>query len=99
MAKYFLTNKAVQDLSEIYEYTYTFWSETQAEKYYLELIYFCQMLSENPNIGKSYLAIDLDLLGFPAQKHIIFYKYITKEEIEIIRILGGNMDLKNRLHE
>ncbi|WP_267402110.1 MULTISPECIES: type II toxin-antitoxin system RelE/ParE family toxin [unclassified Chryseobacterium] len=99
MAKYFLTNKAVQDLSEIYEYTYTCWSETQAEKYYLELIDFCQMLSENPNIGKSYPVIDQDLLGFPAQKHIIFYKSISKDEIEIIRILGGNMDLKNRLHE
>lgn len=99
MAKYFLTNKAVQDLSEIYEYTYTAWSETQAEKYYLELIDFCQMLSENPNIGKSYPSIDLDLLGFPAQKHIIFYKPISKDEIEIIRILGGNMDLKNRIHE
>ena len=57
------------------------------------------MLSENPNIGKSYPAINLDLLGFPVQKQIIFYKSISKDEIEVIRILGGNMDLKNRIDE
>lgn len=99
MAKYFLTNKATQDLSEIYEYTYKFWSEAQAEKYYLELIDFCKTLSENPNIGKIYDEIDFDLLGFPIHKHIIFYKSIQIGEIEIIRILGGSMDLKNRIKE
>lgn len=99
MAKYLLTNKAIQDLSDIYEYTYTFWSEAQAEKYYLEIINFCQILSENQNIGKPYPEIDSDLLGFPINKHIVFYKATKKEEIEIIRILGGNMDLKNRIKE
>ncbi|MDP9954950.1 plasmid stabilization system protein ParE [Epilithonimonas hungarica] len=34
MAKYLFTKKAVDDLSEIYEYTYEFWSENQADKYY-----------------------------------------------------------------
>jgi len=52
MANYFLTNKAIQDRSEIYEYTYKFWPEAQAEKYYLEITDFCQTLCENPNIEK-----------------------------------------------
>ena len=34
MAKYFFTNKAVEDLSDIYEYTYQSWSEKQADNYY-----------------------------------------------------------------
>ena len=33
MAKYHLTNKAVDDLSEIWDYTYEVWSENQADKY------------------------------------------------------------------
>ncbi len=37
MAKYVLTNKAVEDLSRIWDYTYEEWSENQADKYY-ELI-------------------------------------------------------------
>ena len=38
MARYSLTNKAVEDLSKIWEYTYEVWSESQADKYYELLI-------------------------------------------------------------
>ncbi|AZA80010.1 type II toxin-antitoxin system RelE/ParE family toxin [Chryseobacterium sp. G0186] len=99
MAKYLFTNKAVEDLSEIYEYTYEFWSEFQADKYYSELIYFCQMLSENPKIGKKYNEIGFDVFGFLSNKHIIFHRIIGENEIEVIRILGAEMDLKNRIKE
>ncbi|MGX9987608.1 type II toxin-antitoxin system RelE/ParE family toxin [Soonwooa purpurea] len=99
MAKYFLTNKAVEDLSKIYEYTYEFWSENQADKYYEELINFCLLIAENPNIGKNYAEIDSDFFGFLAHKHIIFYRIINQNEIEIERILGAEMDLKNRIKE
>jgi toxin ParE1/3/4 len=34
MAKFKLTNKAVKDLSEIWNYTFDTWSESQADKYY-----------------------------------------------------------------
>ena len=38
MAKYILTNRAVDDLSEIWTYTYDVWSEKQADKYYNMLL-------------------------------------------------------------
>ncbi|MDR6920468.1 plasmid stabilization system protein ParE [Chryseobacterium sp. 2987] len=31
MAQFFLSNKAVEDLSRIYEYAYEFWSDSQAD--------------------------------------------------------------------
>ena len=99
MAKYLLTNKAVEDLSKIYEYTYEFWSENQADKYYDELIEFCQLLAENPNIGKNYPEIDSEFYGFLANKHIIFYRILSQIEIEVERILGAEMDLKKRIRE
>ena len=99
MAKYFLTNKAVEDLSKIYEYTFEFWSENHADKYYEELINFCQLLAENPMIGRSYSEVNSELYGFLANQHIIFYRILTKDEIEITRILGAEMDLKNRIKE
>lgn len=99
MAKYSLTNKALEDLSKIYEYTYEFWSENQADKYYEALIDFCQLIAENPNIGKIYAEIDSNLFGFLASKHIIFYKIIGQTEIEIERILGAEMDLKKRIKD
>ena len=38
MTKYFLTNKANEDLDEIWEYTFDEWSEMQADKYYFEIL-------------------------------------------------------------
>lgn len=99
MGKYFLTNKAVEDISKIYEYTYEFWSEKQADKYYEELINFMQLLSENPHIGKNYIQIRSDIYGFPANKHIIFYRILNTTEIEIERILGAEMDLRSRIQD
>ncbi len=99
MAKYFLTNKAVEDLSKIWNYTSEVWSENQAVKYYELLIETCQEISKNPNIGKKYEEISSQILGFKISKHIIFYREIKSKEIEILRILHERMDLKNRIEE
>ena len=41
------------------------------------------MISENPNIGKKYPEIDSEIFGFLAHKHIIFYRILNLQEIEI----------------
>ena len=51
MSEYKLTNKAVADLSKIWEYTFEIWSEKQADKYYDELISNCKEIAENPGLG------------------------------------------------
>lgn len=52
MAKYYLTNKAVEDLTDIWNYTFDEWSEKQADKYYLLLLDSCQEIAENPSLGR-----------------------------------------------
>lgn len=71
MANYFLTNKAVEDISMIWDYTYEVWSETQADKYYELIIDTCQEIAAGPTIGKNYDEISGDILGFAVGKHII----------------------------
>lgn len=97
MAEYVLTNKAVEDLSEIWDYTYDVWSENQANKYYKRLIDTCAEIAGKPSIGREFDVIFKNLLGFPVGKHIIFYRVLRAENIEILRILHERMDLKNRL--
>ncbi|NQU55344.1 MAG: type II toxin-antitoxin system RelE/ParE family toxin [Bacteroidetes bacterium] len=99
MAKYRLTNKAVEDLAKIWEYTFEQWSEQQADNYYKLLISNCQEIAKNPTIGKNYEGIISNLLGLKTNKHIIFYRINLKNEIEITRILHGRMDLKNQILE
>lgn len=99
MANYFLTNKAIDDLSKIWEYTYEVWSEHQADKYYYELLENCQELAKNQDLGKNYPQIASTLFGYQSGQHIIFYRKMNPTEIEIIRFLHSRMDLKNRIQE
>ena len=97
MAKYQLTRRALNDLTEIWDYTVKEWSENQAEKYYNLIIASCMDLAHNPKLGKSYEILSLNVLGYRCGEHIIFYREISKNEIEIARVLHGMMDLKSKL--
>ena len=99
MAKYELTNKAVEDLSKIWDYTFEVWSEKQADKYYEMLISNCQEIADSPNLGKNYDGITQNLLGLKTNRHIIFYRTISENYVETTRILHERMDLKKRILE
>jgi len=99
MVKYKLTNKAVEDLSKIWDYTFEIWSEKQADKYYDGLISNCQEIAENPDLGKNYEGISKQLLGMKENRHIIFYRTMNENYVEITRILHERMDLKKRITE
>lgn len=99
MAKVVLRQKAIDDLNNIWDYTFETWSETQADKYYATIKMVCNGISENPNVGKEYDGINKNLLGLKSGKHIIFYQVISDDRIEVIRILHERMDLKNRIIE
>ena len=99
MAEYKLTNKAVEDLSKIWNYTFELWSESQADNYFNSLIANCQEIANNPDLGKHYEGISNQLLGLKTNRHIIFYRTLEKDYIEITRILHERMDLKKRITE
>ena len=99
MTKYKLTNKAVEDLTKIWDYTFDKWSEQQADKYYNMLLNNCQEIAENPDLGKNYDGIKNELFGLKANRHIIFYRKLHNKPIEITRFLHERMDLKKRIIE
>jgi toxin ParE1/3/4 len=99
MANYILTKKAVEDLSEIWNYTFDYWSENQADNYFEMLLNTCNEIANKPNQGRKYNDIVAGLFGFRAGRHIIFYQKRNIEEVLIIRILHERMDLRSRLTE
>lgn len=99
MAKVILRQEAIDDLNDIWDYTFNKWSEKQADKYYATIKIACNGIGENPDVGKEYYGISKTLLGLKSGKHIIFYQSLSENKIEIIRILHERMDLKNRLSE
>ena len=99
MAKVILRQEAIDDLNNIWVYTIDEWSENQADKYYASIEFACTQIGKNPELGKEYDGISKNLLGLRTGKHIIFYQVISKDRIEVVRILHEGMDLKNRLDE
>ena len=99
MAKFKLTNKAVDDLTRIWDFTFDKWSENQADKYYHILLEYCNEVAYNPELGKNYSGVAENLLGVKAGRHIIFFRKLEENEVEITRILHEQMDLKNRITE
>lgn len=51
MAEFKLTNKAANDLGQIWNYTFEKCSEKQADNYYVMLISNCQEIANNPRLG------------------------------------------------
>jgi toxin ParE1/3/4 len=47
MATFKLTNSAVYDLSDIWNYTFDTWSESQADKYYTLILKACAAITQN----------------------------------------------------
>lgn len=89
---------AIQDLEEIWFYTFQKWSIEQADRYHSLIYREIEFLAGKPSSGKN---IDYLRLGYRSSKiksHLLFYKF-SSTEIEIIRILHENMDIPNRLSD
>ena len=71
MAEIQFSNKAIEDLSDIWNYTYDTWSEKQADFYYNMLIGLCYEVADKPSIGRSYAIVSEGLYGIVAGNHII----------------------------
>lgn len=96
MPQFKISRKAFEDLKDIGRYTQNKWGTAQRNKY-LKQIHNCfSQLAENPNIGVN---CDYILYGYrklPQRSHIIFYKLIPDNFVEIIRILHNSMDVESK---
>jgi toxin ParE1/3/4 len=89
-----LSRRAKEDLLEIWEFIADH-DELAADRYIdhlrdraLELLHF-------PELGRARNAIHLNLRSLLARNHLLFYT-IEGEEVQILRILHGSMDLPNQ---
>lgn len=99
MGRYILSNKAIGDLGDIWNFTFDRWSEKQAVKYYRDFLDAFQELADNPGSGRNYDEVRAGLKGVRTGRHIVFFIPLNEGEIEIIRILHERMDLKSRFQE
>jgi len=94
MAKYFLTNKGVDDLESIWQCTIETWYEQQSDLYYSQIISTCNQIADDTSIlDREYTEIHQGLYSRRFCKHLIFCKITTDNNIEIVRILHERMEI------
>tara|TARA_R110002051_G_C8387441_1_gene446178 strand:+ start:205 stop:507 length:303 start_codon:yes stop_codon:yes gene_type:complete len=95
--QYRISKQAIDDLNDIWVYTFHKWSKEQADRYYDLIIGEIEFIADNYLIGKS---VELTRKNYRVTKiksHLIFYRKAENEIVEIVRILNQRMDIKKRL--
>lgn len=96
MKSFALTSKAKADLQAIAIFTEERWGKEQRNFYIKQFDDAFHMLANAPLVGKACDYIRSGYRKFPQGSHIIFYKDISQEKIEIVRILHKNMDVESK---
>ncbi len=91
MKKYSLSKEAIRDLDEIASYLAEFSIES-GENFIKRFGQKCNNLIKFPYIGRSYNQIANNLRGINLDRYIILYQ-VTKDEIEIVRVVSGYRNL------
>ena len=94
-----LSEKANEDLENIWLYTYENWSQEQADRYYNLILNEIEYIAEHFESGKSMEHIRKGYRSTKVKSHLIFYRKSKRNTVEIIRILHQRMDIENRLVE
>jgi len=95
-----LSKAALNDLKDIWLFTFENWSIEQADRYFNLLMDEIEFLANNPTFGKNFSQVRKGYFRSRIKSHFIFYKIDPgKNEIEIIRILHQRMDLPSHLNK
>jgi len=89
-----LSGRAKQDLIEIWEYIASH-DEEAADHYIDHLRRRAMELITHPELGRSRDDIHHGIRSLLSRNHLLFYR-IRADEIQILRILHGSMDLPNQ---
>ncbi|TQD39031.1 type II toxin-antitoxin system RelE/ParE family toxin [Haloflavibacter putidus] len=95
--QYRISQEAIKDLSKIWVYTLNKWSREQADRYYNLIITEIEFIADNFMTGKSAEQTRKNYRVTKLKSHLIFYKKVENDIVEIVRILHQRMDIKKRL--
>jgi len=95
--KYRISQQAIDDLDKIWIYTLNKWSKEQADRYFDLIIAEIEFIADNYLIGKSAEQTRKNYRVTKVKSHLIFYRKVENDIVEIVRILHQGMDTKKRL--
>ena len=97
MGTFVLTRTAKSDLKSIAAYTQRMWGKEQRRIYLRQFDDAFHVLAETPDVGIKCDSIKPSYKKFPNASHLIFYRCLSDDQIEIVRILHKRMDAQAQL--
>ena len=97
MPSFSLTNKAIADVLGIGRYTEENWGQVQRDKYLSLIDESFSSIAQNPTQGRDCSDIKTGYRKKNVGSHVIFYRQIANDKIQIVRVLHGRMDYASHL--
>jgi toxin ParE1/3/4 len=97
MSEYIISEKALEDINNIWIYTAENWSVEQADRYYNLIIDEIEYIVRNLDMAQDFGKIRKSYRYSKVKSHLIFFKKDKTDEIEVVRVLHERMDIANRL--
>lgn len=95
--KYKISEQAIDDLNDIWVYTFHKWSKEQADRYYELILGEIEFIADNFMIGKSAERTRKNYRYSKIKSHLVFYRKTENGIVEVVRILHERMNIKKRL--
>lgn len=96
---YKFSEKAIEDLKEIWSYTKKTWSEEQADRYYELLVDECESIADHFYEIPEFQLTNYSLKRTKVKSHYIYFELNKFNEVQINRILHERMDIKYQLFD
>ncbi|UMY65608.1 MULTISPECIES: type II toxin-antitoxin system RelE/ParE family toxin [unclassified Flavobacterium] len=95
--RYRISRKALEDLDQIWLYTFQHWSARQANHYYRMIRQEMEYISDDFSAGKDIGTIKPGYRQAKVSAHFIIYRQGDDGITEIVRILHQMMDIPNSI--
>jgi toxin ParE1/3/4 len=94
---YVLSPRAIEDLSDIWDYSTDRWGADQADRYVRQITATCRDLADNRRKGRDAGDIRAGYFRYAVGSHELFYRYDQEGQMEVVRILHKRMDVERHL--
>ena len=99
MSEYVISEKAVEDINNIWIYTAENWSVAQADRYYNLIYDEIEYIVNNFDMARDFGKIRKSYKCSKVKSHLIFFKKDKMNEIEVVRVSHERMEIGTRLTE
>lgn len=99
MSAFIISEKALEDINNIWIYTAENWSVEQADRYYNLIMDEIEYIVRNFDMARDFGEIRKSYRYSKVKSQLIFFKNDKTNEIEVVRVLHERMDIENRLAE